>query len=177
MKKGRQSRLPRFIHRWWAKINGYFWIRCPICQRYFGGHENNPISLIDQKNKGWMICRDPACTEKAKKRNFKMPESDSEFIVLENITDQYATTISKKLGDLIFEPNERKTVKKNDIKLYSNKFGGLLFVETGFMALAVEMDGIRYEFKYDPAKGFGEKKITDLATGITKFIPNKLPPD
>ena len=31
--------MPRFLHRWWASVAGYFWLPCPICGRMFGGHE------------------------------------------------------------------------------------------------------------------------------------------
>jgi len=30
---------PRWIHRLWAFVAGYFWLPCPECGRYFGGHE------------------------------------------------------------------------------------------------------------------------------------------
>jgi hypothetical protein len=32
-------RFPRWFHRWYAGTRGYFWLPCPICGRYFGGHE------------------------------------------------------------------------------------------------------------------------------------------
>lgn len=31
--------LPRFVHRWYARLFGYFWLPCPRCGRWFGGHE------------------------------------------------------------------------------------------------------------------------------------------
>ena len=66
---GRQSLLPRFFHRWWAKRNGYFWLLCPICHRPFGGHEQNPVDLQIDGHQGWMICLGPACTKEAQRRN------------------------------------------------------------------------------------------------------------
>lgn len=30
---------PRWPHRLYARLNGYFWHPCPICGRKFGGHE------------------------------------------------------------------------------------------------------------------------------------------
>jgi len=32
-------KLPRFLHQFYAWLMGYFWIPCPICREYFGGHE------------------------------------------------------------------------------------------------------------------------------------------
>ena len=32
-------RYPRFLHKLYANINGYFWLPCPICGEMFGGHE------------------------------------------------------------------------------------------------------------------------------------------
>lgn len=31
--------LPRFLHRLYAWLFGYFWEPCPLCGREFGGHE------------------------------------------------------------------------------------------------------------------------------------------
>jgi hypothetical protein len=30
--------VPRWIHRLWAKMRGYFWLSRPICGQMFGGH-------------------------------------------------------------------------------------------------------------------------------------------
>ncbi len=35
----RVSRLPRWMHRLYAGLGGYFWLPCPLCGRFFGGHE------------------------------------------------------------------------------------------------------------------------------------------
>ena len=32
-------KCPRFLHRWYACLMGYFWLPCPLCREYFGGHE------------------------------------------------------------------------------------------------------------------------------------------
>jgi len=42
-------RLPRWLHRLYAWTLGYFWAPCPLCGRYFGGHE-------------WLIDDDLPCT-------------------------------------------------------------------------------------------------------------------
>ena len=31
--------IPRFLHRLYANVMGYFWLPCPNCGRMFGGHE------------------------------------------------------------------------------------------------------------------------------------------
>ena len=31
--------MPRFLHRWYAYLMGYFWLPCPLCEEYMGGHE------------------------------------------------------------------------------------------------------------------------------------------
>jgi len=33
--------VPRILHKWYAKLNHYFWLPCPVCGRYFGGHEKH----------------------------------------------------------------------------------------------------------------------------------------
>lgn len=30
----------RFLNRVYAFVFGYFWLTCPICKEYFGGHES-----------------------------------------------------------------------------------------------------------------------------------------
>jgi len=62
----RQSLLPRWMHRLYAKFRGYFWLPCPICGRPFGGHEKGGTLLRDVFN-GWMVCR--GCTDEAERRN------------------------------------------------------------------------------------------------------------
>lgn len=29
----------RILHKWYAKITGYFWLPCVLCGKEFGGHE------------------------------------------------------------------------------------------------------------------------------------------
>jgi hypothetical protein len=35
----------RAANKWWADINGLFWVRYPLCDTWFGGHEitNGPM--------------------------------------------------------------------------------------------------------------------------------------
>lgn len=35
----RRPHLPRFLHRWYARALGYFWLPCPLCREPFGGHQ------------------------------------------------------------------------------------------------------------------------------------------
>lgn len=63
---------PRIAARIIAKALGFFWLPCPICGQYFGGHEwknvNGHVSDIPHremelsKGLGWGIC--PECTAK-----------------------------------------------------------------------------------------------------------------
>ena len=65
----------RFLNKLYAKINGYFWKRCPLCKQYFGGHEwkyewkhGLNFGVILKANNpyvGIAIC--PDCFEKQKK--------------------------------------------------------------------------------------------------------------
>lgn len=61
------SFLPRWVHRRYANRAGYFWLPCPLCGRYSGGHEwRNRNGLPAQiphptePGKGIGIC--PDCT-------------------------------------------------------------------------------------------------------------------
>lgn len=37
--RGRVSLLPRWVHRAYASVAGYFWLPCALCGRRMGGHE------------------------------------------------------------------------------------------------------------------------------------------
>lgn len=60
--------LPRFVHRWWAHWRGYFWVPCPRCGDYFGGHEfvapTGPVLIRIGDDGQWptykVLC--PSCT-------------------------------------------------------------------------------------------------------------------
>lgn len=61
--------------RWWhwlrAHVCGYFWLPCPICNRYFGGHEHG-ASLMTSWGSGFGTCADPACKAEAQRRNTEL---------------------------------------------------------------------------------------------------------
>ena len=59
------SVLPRWTHRAYAYLAGYFWLPCPLCGAYFGGHEwrsvnGRPDSIPVGSGKNRGIC--PTCT-------------------------------------------------------------------------------------------------------------------
>jgi hypothetical protein len=55
------SLLPRWVHRWWARLLGYFWLPCPTCGRSFGGHERRAgiVDLVPH-GRGLLVCRECA---------------------------------------------------------------------------------------------------------------------
>jgi len=64
----RISVLPRWVHHLYANLFGYFWVPCPICEKYFGGHEKHG-DLCISKHGGELTCW--ACRKEANKRNKK----------------------------------------------------------------------------------------------------------
>lgn len=61
---------PRFLNQLWAFIAGYFWLPCPLCGRYFGGHEWTGEYSIPNKNRPGIstgVCTSQACIEKAQR--------------------------------------------------------------------------------------------------------------
>jgi hypothetical protein len=51
---------PRWVHRLYAVVFGYFWSPCPICGQHFGGHEWRAPFVVDPVTvRG--IC--PACVK------------------------------------------------------------------------------------------------------------------
>lgn len=38
--------MPRFLHRIYAAVMGYFWLPCPLCGEFFGGHESKTFEGI-----------------------------------------------------------------------------------------------------------------------------------
>ena len=62
-------KLPRFIHRIYADLFGYFWLPCPICGRDFGGHEIGDVSLMHSPHEGRLVCCN--CGKEARRLNQK----------------------------------------------------------------------------------------------------------
>ena len=48
----------RFLNRLYAELFGYFWLGCPLCGEFFGGHEWTNHDSLDGKG----ICN--ACARK-----------------------------------------------------------------------------------------------------------------
>lgn len=61
--------IERMVHELFAKVNGYFWLPCPICGEYFGGHEwTDPRATIWQADgSGSGVCA--GCIPEAVKRS------------------------------------------------------------------------------------------------------------
>lgn len=64
--------IPRWFHKLYAHIAGYFWIPCPICGQMFGGHEidADATALYDQSGEGkGIVCPGATCNMTAFTRN------------------------------------------------------------------------------------------------------------
>ncbi len=57
---------PRFIAQLIAFFQGYFWLPCPICQKYFAGFEDGGF-LMTHVSGGWGVC--PDCADEAERIN------------------------------------------------------------------------------------------------------------
>jgi hypothetical protein len=72
---GLLHKLNRWYNHFYADLNGYFWLPCPICGEYFGGHEwkdgEGIMNWSTMTGKG--VCKN--CTEKAKKLNLESYKS------------------------------------------------------------------------------------------------------
>jgi len=49
------KRAPRFCHKIYAWLMGYFWLPCPLCGEMFGGHESGGY-LRTLHNRGVLVC-------------------------------------------------------------------------------------------------------------------------
>ena len=61
---------PRFVHRAYATLAGYFWLPCVLCDRPFGGHESGgdiPDPLTGP-GRGITICSRCTCARAAAER-------------------------------------------------------------------------------------------------------------
>ena len=48
--------MPRFLQHIWAVISGHFWEACPLCGRYFGGHEPSG-AMMTSLDGGVLVCQ------------------------------------------------------------------------------------------------------------------------
>ena len=73
----------RLLNRIYAFIHGYFWLPCPICGQYFGGHEwktdspNAFVQLADDTG-GTGIC--PDCTLKNIASKYVADNNDNVYL-------------------------------------------------------------------------------------------------
>jgi hypothetical protein len=62
--------MPRWLHRLWARLFGYFWLPCPSCGRMFGGHEwgdrDGKVASIPSEEQGISTGICPGCTRAGK---------------------------------------------------------------------------------------------------------------
>lgn len=48
-------KFKRFLNRIYARLHGYFWLPCPNCGRYFGGHEIGRLGYPTETGT-WRVC-------------------------------------------------------------------------------------------------------------------------
>lgn len=52
--------IPRWLHKLYAKMFGYFWLPCPVCGKPFGGHEHVWTEVLegdgDAPSNGRIVC-------------------------------------------------------------------------------------------------------------------------
>lgn len=66
----KEIKLPRWMHKIYAKSMGYYWLPCPLCGKYVGGHEfdfSKNGALIIEPGEAWTTCS--GCKEKAERIN------------------------------------------------------------------------------------------------------------
>jgi hypothetical protein len=76
------------LHRLYAWALGYFWIPCPLCGRYFGGHEwrevdGKPASVPDSRGGadiGLSIAICPNCTAEGRGHPPRISLADAEHM-------------------------------------------------------------------------------------------------
>lgn len=64
---------PRIIAKILARLGGYFWLPCPICNEPFAGFEWRGEAIM-KGNRGQGVCNKPACCAEAQRR------SDRQFV-------------------------------------------------------------------------------------------------
>ena len=71
-----------FLRKFWANMNGYFWLPCPVCGRMFGGFEIADNGLIGKPGEcGTCVCK--KCNEevlKVNKKNFEEGKIEYYFV-------------------------------------------------------------------------------------------------
>ena len=67
--------MPRWMHRFYAKFMGYFWLPCPICGEYFAGYEPDAGSWYQGGGSGQTVCVN--CSGEAQRRTAAAIEEES----------------------------------------------------------------------------------------------------
>jgi len=57
----------RWLNKLYALFCGYFWLPCPLCGSYFGGHEATGKGIMISWDRSEGIC--PDCIDETKKYN------------------------------------------------------------------------------------------------------------
>lgn len=65
----------RLLNKLYATLLGYFWLKCPLCSQYFGGHEKSGSLLISQ-SLGEEVCEDCIPESKHLNKKFWRVETD-----------------------------------------------------------------------------------------------------
>ena len=63
--------ITRRYHQLHAWLFGYFWLPCPICEEYFGGHEirDKPTACVVVDGHAWCVCPKESCNSQAISQN------------------------------------------------------------------------------------------------------------
>jgi hypothetical protein len=64
----------RFLNQIYAFVLGYFWLPCPVCGNYFGGHECGGGGIPLSMGHGKMVCYRKECNEEGDRQWQKMGE-------------------------------------------------------------------------------------------------------
>jgi len=59
-------KIPRWVHRVWARVFGYFWMPCSECGEMYGGHEWKVGAAVHEET-GLGVC--PRCDPIVHARN------------------------------------------------------------------------------------------------------------
>jgi hypothetical protein len=68
----------RWMHKLYAKVFGYFWLPCPVCGEYFGGHEvTRETPSVQVGSRALLVCPKRECANEAISHNlaewYKVP--------------------------------------------------------------------------------------------------------
>jgi len=65
------NKINRYFNKLYANINGYFWLPCPVCGEYMGGHEWKLGGSIPIKHDKGYYLGDGICDNCERKLNTK----------------------------------------------------------------------------------------------------------